>query len=312
MYRYTIVVVNKNKKPKKNKIMDWKKLRDAGWMMLIVKQLNHYGKAWELIDKADYEEAQDNVSRVSVRAEINGTPSGIPSEELNIAKGIIQYGLGNYEEAKKLLDWSVSYSKKYGLENDELSPIDIRERESQLYFVYGKTLWFLGNQSEGESYIVDSYNTDKDNLKHLIFLVLIHAINGNMNSVDFYSKEVAKCYNSNNQYHRKNLHTYIHKMPAWEKHPKSFERFLRILKFHNIVDSHLLHSKLGITPQKASIEKSEKTQILNKIVENRIDEALDLVLVKSRDKPDIYNQAMILFNNYNKVKMEIRTGIISQ
>lgn len=294
--------------------MDWEELKNIGTAALITKQWNIYKQAWQLYNNSEYEKALEQIKRVTQRIILRGMPAGIPKIELNLAKGLIFYELEDYKNSINFLTKFVNDYEIKGAQNDTYSCINVLDKIHLGYYYLGKAYWFSDFKKEGDNFIIKGYNLSKDNLNFILELAFYYAVDKNIENSDFYTNEVCKTYTKENSNHRKHIHNYVNKYEKlWRKNTTYYERFLRILKSNNLIDEYTIISKLGEQSYKQNgFTKNLTEQVLQLIIKDDVSSALDLLLKNSKDKPTIFNTLMILFNNYNKVKMEIRTGIIDK
>jgi len=293
--------------------MDWKKIEFATLAIAAGQTEKNFAKGLELLENQKFAEAKSIFKTIQKRVQIESDlpPVGIFKEELNSAKGFAELGLKNYQEAHKLFSETINRIEKYGFENSKITKETANNKLSNLYVGQGKSLIFLGNTTDGVSLLVEAFNTDNNNIEALFFIVTIYSLTNEINSVDFYTKEIAKCYNDQYSTHRKSLHYHINNNTISDN-KSAYERFLRILRSFNLIDDHFFHSKIGKALPQNSLSANEKQGILNEIVQNNISSAFELLLSASKNKPDVFNSTMLLFNNYNKVTMEVRIGIIAK
>ncbi|HOY17294.1 MAG TPA: hypothetical protein PLC89_08375 [Haliscomenobacter sp.] len=293
--------------------MDFSKLKQAANLLLAGKVLANYSEGLKLIENGKYAEAKTILQTVSVRMILSdGVPLGICKEELYSARGYAEFGLGNYSKANELFKESINIIEKYGFENSSIKKQEAKIRLSNLYAAQGKTIIFLGEISEGVSYLIKSFNTDNNNIESLFYIITLYAKRNEVELFDFYTKEIAKCYNDEYPNHRKSLHYHTNNNTIISGNKTIYERFLRTLRSFNLIDDHFLHSKIGRSLPQNTLSAAEKQKILNEIVQNNISSAFELLLFASKNKPDVFNSTMLLFNNYNKVVMEVRIGVIAK
>lgn len=295
--------------------MSWlKNLRDLGDSYLNYKAYEIYSNAWSSYKSGDFEQALNDLKRVPRKhfTSIENNSMGFPAIEVEAIEGLIYFGMGDYKKAKKLLEFPVSWAVDDCLENTNGSPIRIMELIPDIYYKYGLAYWRTGDTKKGVEYIIKAFNHEKNNLWYIIKIILIYASEDDLYSVDFYTESLCKCYNSNNDLHREQLHEILQNEKMWANFPQAFERYLRKLRSENIIDDHFFHSKIGISKGNNILSENNKSKLLKLVVNNEMPKVFDELLLQSSEKPDIFNQVIILFNNYNKMLTEIRAGVIDK
>jgi len=293
--------------------MDWNKFWFGMGALAYGRLKDDYKKSLTLIERKRYSEAIDILKSLENNSIwIEGEEFRIPKEEIWIARGRAELGLENFSEAIEFLTDAIDRIESIGFQDESMTEIDIRQQLSNLYFTRGEAFVELGNIPEGVSSLIHAFNTDNNNIEALFYIITVYAERDEIGSFDFYTKEITKCYNDNYSSHRKALHYHINYNQIILNNKIIYERFLRTLRSSSLIDDHSLHEKIGKPESHNTILSDEKQKILNEIIQDNISHAFDLILSASKNKPDIFNSTMLLFNNYNKTEMEVRIGIISK